>query len=80
MPIIKTGYTKKDLRNLFLDFFSDLLTQKENESEFSLLGYYMIIDFDAFFLKDIELKFGKEMKRLVSFAYSLFIDNENVRN
>lgn len=76
IPILKQDYTKRDITLLFLDFFTDLLAQREKDAEFSLLGYYMIVDFHKFFTEDIEAKFGKELSNLVGFAYSLFIDNK----
>ncbi len=74
-PILKQNYTKRDITLLFLGFFTDLLAQQEKEAEFSLLGYYMVVDFHKFFTEDIEAKFGKELRNLVEFAYNLFIDN-----
>lgn len=75
IPLLKSNYTERDIKLLFLDFFSDLILQKEKNAEFSLLGYYMIVDFDKFFLNDIKNNFGEELKELVKYAYSLFISD-----
>jgi len=57
----------------FQSFFRKLLKQKEPTSEFSLLGACMIEKFDVFFLEIIERKFNIQYRKLVEYAFNLFI-------
>ncbi len=73
-PLLKNEYTDEKLKIGFAGFFRDLKKQKEHNAEFSLLGYYMIKDFDKFFLEKIEKDINIELKKLVERAYNLCID------
>ncbi len=69
-------YTDRELKLAFQGFFIDLYFLQKKEAEFSLLGYYMVIDFDIFFLKEIEIKFGSEWKKIIKYVYYLYIDKD----
>lgn len=71
---LEGDFSERNIKLGFQSFFRKLLKQKEPTSEFSLLGFYMIEKFDVFFVDTVEQKFNSEFKKLVEYAYSLFIN------
>lgn len=66
-----SNLTSERIEDLFLSFFLDLKRQANIDSEFSLLGYYMLTNFNAFFLNYIEKIAGGEARKLVNYAYQI---------
>jgi len=66
-------FSKQNIKLGFQSFFRKLLKQKAPVSEFSLLGSCMIEKFDVFFLEIIERKFNIQYRKLVEYAFNLFI-------
>lgn len=63
--------TTQRIYDLFLAFFLDLKRQQQVNTEFSLLGFYMLSNFDTFFLKYVEKIAGLEAQELVNYAYKI---------
>jgi len=66
-------YTTIDLKEHFSQFFENLWVAQSKKSEFSLMGYCMLLDFDKFFLEPIETNFSTGLKEIVEEAFKLFI-------
>lgn len=75
LKICGEDYSEKDIRLGFNDFFSSLLEEQQPNAEFSLLGYYMVRDFDKFFLDKIENDSNVDIRMLVNFAYNQAISS-----
>lgn len=71
LPMLEDGYSDKEIKLAFTTFFNDLSKMKRPESEFSLLGCCMNEKFDTFFLEYVENIAGKEIAKLVEYAYQL---------
>ncbi len=68
--------TDRELKLAFGVFFKQLWQRQATEAEYSLLGYTMITQFDAFFLSEYE----DEVKKLVQYAFKLLIQEYNNHN
>ncbi len=69
IPKLGENYSKRDIELLFFDFFTDMEAQQQADAEFSMLGAYMIKNFDNFFLNKLDLDI--DVYKLVQYAYKL---------
>lgn len=69
------AYTERDIKATFFRFFENLAAAQTAKNEFSLVGFYMLEDMDTFFLDDIEIEYGKDVKELILYAFQLWVDS-----
>lgn len=76
IPALGKEYTERDIKLLFLGFFEDLYNLQKPDTEFSLLGYDMLVNFNIFFLDYIEKESSQELRHFTEYAYNLCINKE----
>lgn len=68
-------YTTIQLKQHFERFFKDLSVAHSEKAKFSLLGYYMLLHFDIFFLLPLQDNFDESVRELVEEAFALFLND-----
>jgi hypothetical protein len=73
--IYEGTYTTIQLKQHFERFFKDLFVAQSKKAKFSLLGYYMLLHFDLFFLLPLQNSYDESVKDLVEEAFALFLND-----